>query len=129
MVSMPVIGLNWAAPGTKVIAVAQISSSGSSMSVILSSSSRVILSPTLTVNSSIPVRSMRGASLTLRTWKVITVSENLTPSLALTVISEIPVESSSSEPTEREWPEMLASTSDSSELLSSSSVSPETGTG
>ena len=67
--------------------------------------------------------------MTLRTWKVITVSENLTPSLALTVISEIPVESSSSEPTEREWPEMLASTSDSSELLSSSSVSPETGTG
>ena len=129
IVSTPVIGLYCAAPGTKVIAEAQISSSGSSMSIIRSSSSRVILSPISTVNSSIPVMSIRGASFTFSTWNVMTVSEDLTPSLALRVRSELPVESSSSALTERVWPETLTSTRSSLEFSRISSVKPETGTG
>ena len=57
------------------------------------------------------------------------VSEVLEPSLALIPNSTIPVESSSSELTDNECPEILASTRDSSELEINSRVSPDAGIG
>ena len=48
------------------------------------------------------VKLILGASLTLRTWNVTTVSENLIPSLALIKISTIPKPSSLKETTDNE---------------------------
>ena len=57
------------------------------------------------------------------------VSDVLESSLALTLNSTIPVESSSSEFTDSECPEILASTRDSSEIEISSRVRPDDGIG
>ena len=57
-----------------------------------------------------------------------TVSENLTPSLALNVRSTTPMESSSMALTERVCPEILASTRAPLDIPSNSRVRPETGT-
>ena len=127
-VRSPVMGLYRTAPGTMLEAVTHISSSGSSTSVMMS---RIWISTTssiLIIKFSNPERSILGASLTLRRWNVIVVSETIDPSSALTIMSTIPKPSSSRALMFRVWPYMFASTRESSEMDSISSEIPATET-